>query len=116
MVAISSVSAEAGWPGGAVYSGTKGALSASVRSIALELAPRRIRVNAVEPSNIQTPMFDAIAGDMHDGEGMRQLLAKQPLGLGQPEDVAHAVAFLLSDAARFITGAHLAVDGGYLAQ
>ena len=53
---------------------------------------------------------------MGGDEAARQILAKRPLGLGEPEDVAHAVAFLLSDASRFITGTQLVVDGGYLAQ
>ena len=115
VVAISSVSARVGWPGGSLYCGSKGALDASMRALALELAPRNVRVNSVVPSNIRTPMYDeiiAVGGD----EATRQILAKQPLGLGEPEDVAHAVAFLLSDAARFITGTQLVVDGGYLAQ
>lgn len=116
VVAVSSVSASVGWPAGAVYSGTKGALSASVRSLALEFAPKGVRVNAVAPSNIQSPMYDALAGDLNSEEGKIKLLKKQPLGLGQPEDVANAVCFLLGDGASFITGTSLVVDGGYLAQ
>ena len=115
-VAISSVSSEAGWSGGALYSGSKGALSAAVRALALELAPKRIRVNAVCPSNIKTPMFDSLAGDINDEAGLAALRAKQPLGLGVPEQVARPVCFLLSSAASFITGVNLPVDGGYLAQ
>ena len=105
-VAVSSVSSEVGWPGGAVYCGTKGALSATMRALALELAPKGIRVNAVCPSNIATPLHaDTLAAS---------LAKDQPLGLGKPEQVANAVAFLLSDAAAFITGVNLPVDGGYL--
>ena len=115
-VAISSVSSEVGWSGGALYSGSKGALSAAVRALALELAPKGIRVNAVCPSNIKTPMFDSLAGDMNDESGLAALKAKQPLGLGTPEQVAWPVCFLLSSAASFITGVNLPVDGGYLAQ
>ena len=116
VVAVSSVSADVGWSGGVVYCGTKGALSASVRALALELAPKGIRVNAVCPSNIKTPMYDAGSVDVNSEESLKALLAKQPLGLGEPEQVASAVAFLLSDAASFITGVNLPVDGGYLAQ
>ena len=116
VVAVSSVSAFAGWGGVVVYCGSKGALSASVRAIAMELAPKGVRVNAVCPSNIKTPLYDAGAADMNSEEGLSALKAKQPLGLGMPEQVASAVAFLLSDAASFITGVNLPVDGGYLAQ
>lgn len=115
-VAISSVSSEVGWSGGALYSGSKGALSAAVRALALELAPKGMRVNAVCPSNIKTPMFDSLAGDMNDEAGLAALKAKQPLGLGSPEQVAWPVCFILSGAASFITGVNLPVDGGYLAQ
>ena len=115
-VAISSVSAEVGWPGGALYSGSKGALSSAVRALALELAPKGVRVNAVCPSNIKTPMYDGLAGDMNDAAAQEALKARQPLGIGLPEQVAEPVCFLLSDAASFITGVNLPVDGGYLAQ
>ncbi|MCR5752136.1 MAG: SDR family oxidoreductase [Kiritimatiellae bacterium] len=115
-VAVSSVSAEVGWSCGALYSGSKGAISAAIRSLALELAPKGFRVNAVCPSNIKTPMFDSLAGEMNDEAGLAALKAKQPLGIGSPEQVAKPVCFLLSDAASFITGVNLPVDGGYLAQ
>jgi NAD(P)-dependent dehydrogenase (short-subunit alcohol dehydrogenase family) len=115
VVGVSSVSGYAGWQGGSLYSGSKGAMDSSVRSLAIELAPKKIRVNSVVPSNIRTPMLDGIVSVGGD-EAAKQILAKQPLGLGEPEDVANAVAFLLSDAARFITGTQLVVDGGYLAQ
>lgn len=115
-VAISSVSSIAGWPGGIGYCASKGALDAAVRAAAIELAPRGIRVNTVMPSNIDTPMYRSNSGEYQDEEATARILAKQPLGLGRPEDVAHAAAFLIGDASRFITGSHLVVDGGYLAQ
>ena len=116
-VAVSSVSAEVGWAGGSLYAGGKGALSAAVRALALELAPKGTRVNAVCPSNIRTPMFDALAGSaLNDEEALKALKAKQPLGFGEPEQVASAACFLLSAAASFVTGVNLPVDGGYLAQ
>ena len=115
IVGISSVAGVVGWQGVSLYGGSKGALDSSVRSLAIELASKKIRVNSVVPSNIRTPMLDDVVSVGGD-ESARQILAKQPLGLGEPEDVAQAVAFLLSDAARFITGTQLVVDGGYLAQ
>ena len=116
VVAVSSVSARVGWAGGVAYCGSKGALSASVRALAIELAAKGVRVNAVSPSKVKTPLYEAGAAILNDEEGLRALKAKQPLGLGMPEQVASAVAFLLSDAASFITGVDLPVDGGYLAQ
>ena len=116
VVAVSSVSACVGWPGGSVYCGSKGALCATVRALAVELAPKGIRANSVCPSNIKTPMFDTGAVEMNGDVALAELLKKQPLGLGLPEQVAAPVCFLLSDAASFITGISLPVDGGYLAQ
>jgi len=115
-VAVSSVSASAGWAGGSAYCGSKGALSAIVRALAIELAPKGVRVNAVCPSNIKTPMYEAGASAANDARSLNELVKRQPLGLGVPEQVAAPVCFLLSDAASFIIGANVPVDGGYLAQ
>ena len=115
-VAVSSISAAAGWPGISAYSGSKGALSACVRALAMELASRGMRVNAVCPANIQTPMLDLVLGDLGDEEVRAAIKQRQPLGIGEPRQVADPVCFLLSDAASFMTGANIPVDGGYLAQ
>ncbi|MFC8567954.1 SDR family NAD(P)-dependent oxidoreductase [Streptomyces sp. NPDC057245] len=95
---------------GAAVTAAKGALLPLVRSLALELAPRRIRVNAVSPGLIDTPAYSALGISPETvaswGEGV-------PLGrAGTPAEVAEAVAFLASDAAGYITGENLAVSGG----
>jgi len=114
-VVVSSVSASAGWAGGTVYCATKGAVSAAARALAVELAPQGVRVNAVCPSGIKTPLYDAQA-KMNPDLAAQHVASTQPLGLGSPEQVAAPICFLLSDAASFITGANIPVDGGYLAK
>ena len=79
-------------------------------SLALELAPSGIRVNAVAPGCIDTDMVRVLGDDT-----IQMLIDETPLGrLGQPEDIAHAVAFLASEKASFITGQILTVDGGFI--
>ncbi len=115
-VVIGSTASLAGWPSGTVYCATKGAVAAAVRALALELAPRRMRINTISPSYVKTEMFDTMQKTFGDKNRYNDPNILQPLGLGQPEQVAAAVCFLLSDAASFITGVNLPVDGGYLAQ
>ena len=94
------------------YSAAKAALASMTQSLAIDLAPLRIRANAVLPGLIETPIMGA---EMADPEGpfMRKVMEYHPVGrIGQPEDVANAVAFLASDKASFINGACLVVDGG----
>lgn len=115
IIFISSVMAEAGESCKMLYSMTKGALTSGTRSLAVELAPRKIRVNSVSPGVVDTPM-SRNAVYSRNQEALDAVKKMHPLGLGKPEDVAMACAFLLSDASRWITGTNLIVDGGYLAR
>lgn len=112
IVFVSSIAARSGAKGHAVYSGTKAALEASARCLALEVASQRIRVNCVAPGMVRTAMAEE-AGNAFGEDAMRRHEEEYPLGFGKPEDVAAAVAFLLSDAARWITGSTLVCDGGF---
>jgi NAD(P)-dependent dehydrogenase (short-subunit alcohol dehydrogenase family) len=115
IVLISSVMAIVGSPTIVGYSMSKAALIGMARSMALELAPKQIRVNCVAPGFVRTPMYSQVAGFWDAGQEAR-ITALHPLGPGDPEDVANAIAFLLADASRWITGSVLTVDGGYTAQ
>ncbi|RDE06865.1 SDR family NAD(P)-dependent oxidoreductase [Sphingomonas aracearum] len=107
VILIGSVVADKGFAANGIYSGTKGAVKAMGRAWALELAPRGILVNVVQPGATDTDMNPA------DGEFARQVTSMVPLGrYGRPEEIANAVTFLASDKASYITGTTLNVDGG----
>lgn len=115
IVFIASVMGIVGELGKTTYSLTKGALVAGAKSLALELASKKIRVNCVLPGVVETPM-SANAVYAQDVAAYDKIKNYHPIGLGKPEDVANACAFLLSDGARWITGTDLIVDGGYTAR
>ncbi len=115
IVYLSSVMGQVGAPGRVIYSLSKGAIEAMTRSLALELAPRKIRVNCIAPAFVKTPMLDEMAKVWTD-EQRTHVERLHPLGFGEPDDVAGAVAFLLADTGRWVTGTVLRVDGGYSAQ
>jgi len=114
VVVLSSVDAFVGAPGYAGYCASKAGVTGLVRAAALELAPVGIRVNAIAPGAIDTPM---IRGRDGDGTLLEALVEQVPLRrAGLPADVAQAALFLASDAASYITGTTLVVDGGIMAQ
>jgi len=114
VVFLSSVMGLVGQPGVAAYAASKGALVAACRALALEEARERIRVNCVAPGQIHSEMADQQQQSLTP-EQWAAVEALHPLGLGTPADVASAIAFLLADTGRWITGTTLVVDGGYTA-
>ena len=111
IVWVSSAAAMIGNAGEAAYSASKGALVSACRSVAVELASRRIRVNAVTPGVVETPMSERWLSQLAPGQ-REAIRARHLLGFGRAEDVAAAIAFLASDDARWITGTCLIIDGG----
>ena len=109
---ISSISAIVGEFDDVAYAASKAGLEGFNRRVALELAAHGVRSNVIRPGLIRTEVFDAMPNDFFEAQ-----LPFIPLGkVGQPEDIAHAAAFLCSDEARFITGSVLTVDGGEAAK
>ena len=108
-------------PGVPAYAASKGGVLSLTQQMALEYALENIRVVAVCPGSIDTPMNRAIAASMEPdqdpGETMRVWGRRHPIGrMGAPQDIANAVLFLASDKASFMTGEYVCVDGGYMAQ
>ncbi len=115
IVNCASIAGLVGFPGLPAYVAAKHAVVGLTKNTALEYVKAGIRVNAVCPGAIKTPMIDRITGNKKEAEA--QFAAMEPIGrLGQPEEVAEAVIWLCSDAASFITGHSMAVDGGWTAQ
>jgi len=113
-VFISSVMGLLGQEGNTAYCSSKGGLVSAVKAMALELAPKKIRVNCVLPAVVRTEMSENFFRTISQ-ESMNNVLAMHPLGLGEPQDIGYAFIFLLSDASRWITGTSLIIDGGYSA-
>ena len=114
-VFISSIMALIGNAGLTAYSASKGALISAAKSMAIELAAKKVRVNCISPGYVQTEMMNNVSKSLTE-EQMARLKKGYLLGLGQPDDVANACLFLLAEASRWITGTNLIIDGGYTAQ
>ena len=114
-VFIASIGGNYIWsPGNAIYGTTKAALKSAVNYFAVELAPKRIRVNSICPGMVETPL---IKTDAYSQEQVETDKAVYPLGrYGKPEDIAYASIYLLSDASEWMTGSHIVIDGGVTAR
>jgi NAD(P)-dependent dehydrogenase (short-subunit alcohol dehydrogenase family) len=115
IVYVASITGKLGNPTLSAYGASKGALIAFTKSAAIELAKSGIRVNCVAPSYVETDMFERTKSSLTPEQLATLVDSRQPLGLGNPVDVARSIAFLLADTGRWITGSALAVDGGYSA-
>lgn len=111
IINVTTIEAHRAAPGFAVYAAAKAAVENLSRSLALELADRRIRVNVLAPDAIPTPGDDALADGLNES-GYADYASKVPLGLGHPDDFAGAAVFLAGDLSRWITGTTIHVDGG----
>jgi NAD(P)-dependent dehydrogenase (short-subunit alcohol dehydrogenase family) len=110
VILISSAAALVASPGLATYSASKAALIAIARSAAKELAAKQVRVNCIAPAYVKTPMLDHAADAIADFEKIEK---QQFLGIIEPEDVGVMAAYLLSDAARSVTGSQFVIDAGF---
>lgn len=111
----SSVVADIGLAGASIYSASKGGVNALARAAAIEYAGQNIRINVISPGPIETDMAKRAFGDIDAFKA--QIASHQPVGrIGQPEEIAEAAVWVTSDAASFVTGQVINVDGGYTAQ
>lgn len=113
IVNITSVHQDRAWPNDSLYGSMKAAISRLTRSQALELAPHRIRVNAIAPGFIDVRAFPGERGERYDMFNARAE-AELPLGRGVPTDIANGVVYLVSDESRYVTGQTIFIEGGFL--
>jgi len=114
IVFVASIAGLIGQTGNVVYGSSKAGLMSLTRGLSMELLRDNIRVNCVAPALVDTEMARRTKQELNDAQ-YQYILDQHPMGIGKPEDVANAIAFLLSDAAQWINAVTLPVDGGYLA-
>jgi NAD(P)-dependent dehydrogenase (short-subunit alcohol dehydrogenase family) len=115
-VFIASIMSIVGNPSLSVYSASKGAIVSGIRSIALELVNKKIRVNAISPGQIRDTKMTIDKFSLLTDEDIAKIADCHPLGMGCAEDVANGCVYLLSDASKWVTGTNLIIDGGYSAK
>lgn len=114
VIAMSSTASKSGVKSKTAYCATKAAIDGAIRPMSMELASKNIRVNSIVAGFIKTDMYDQYIENAGEDSMNKLVLNRQFMGLGEPNDVANAIAYLISDAGKFITGTGLIVDGGYL--
>lgn len=114
IVLLSSVAGNVGQPAHSAYCASKAAVQGLSRSLALELSRDGIRVNCISPGLVKTQMTAAMEKKISPSQ-FQDIINAHPLGLGSPDDIAYAAAFLLAETGRWITGSNLIVDGGFTA-
>ncbi len=114
VIFTSTVAVHFGMPGASIYAAGKAALNSLAKTLAMELASKKIRVNVVSPGPIETPIFDKMGLPKEEREKMaNQIVAQVPLGrIGQAAEIAKAVTYLASDDSAFVSGTELLIDGG----
>ncbi|WP_300686409.1 SDR family oxidoreductase [Chryseobacterium sp.] len=115
VVFMSSVMGVLGQPGKIGYCSTKSAVVGLVKSAALEFAKRKIRINAVLPGVVDTPMTQNLFSQLSE-DNVKDILEMHPLGIGKTEDVVPTIKFLISSGSKWITGQNIIIDGGYSIQ
>jgi NAD(P)-dependent dehydrogenase (short-subunit alcohol dehydrogenase family) len=113
VVFISSVSSHHPYTGGSLYTSSKAALESFAKGLALETAPKKIRVNTISPALVRTKIWDQ-AEEIYSKEEVAEIESRYPLGLGEPADIANLVAFLLGSSSKWMTGSVIQIDGGLL--
>lgn len=112
IVLIASITAVIGRSGTAAYAASKGAMVSAIRSMVPELARKKITINCISPGTILTPLMQNFLSTLSE-EDYTKRVSGFPLGLGETRDISNACVYLLSDAARWITGQNIIIDGGY---
>lgn len=114
IVALSSTGSIHGKPTKLAYSASKAALDATIRCMVCDLQKKKIRINSIMPSRVNTQMYASFLADYPDSKDIQEIQERQYMGVSEPIEVANVIAFLLSDATKTITGSSILMDGGIL--